>query len=116
MGKQELIDRARDELFSHIHRCGVLQAAESDQDSWMSETIEYLAERYPDLEVAELAELKTIGLRFCKPAISRLKKETPVVEEAVEADGAEAEQAVEASTEATAEATAEDSEATVGAA
>lgn len=112
MGKQELIDRARDELFSHIHRCGVLQAAETDQDSWMSETIEYLAERYPDLDVSELAELKTIGLRFCKPAISRLKKEAPAVEEAPEADG----EATESEGEATVEATAEDSEATVGAA
>ena len=118
MGKQELIDRARDELFSHIHRCGVLQAAESDQDSWMSETIEYLAERYPDLDVSELAELKTIGLRFCKPAISRLKKEAPAVEEAAEeAPEADAEVPVaEAGAAVEAEVSAEDSEATVGAA
>lgn len=98
MGKQELLDRARDELFSHIHRCGVLQAAETDQDSWMNETIEYLAERYPDLGVAELGELKTVGLRFCKPVISRLKKEEAPVEEAAE------EVAEVAAEEATAEA------------
>ena len=86
MGKQELLDRARDELFSHIHRCGVLQATESDQDSWMSETIEYLAERYPDLGVAELTQLKAVGLRFCKPVISRLKKEETPAEQAAEAE------------------------------
>ncbi|NNF28335.1 MAG: hypothetical protein HKN73_14015 [Gemmatimonadetes bacterium] len=78
----------------------------------MSETIEYLAERYPDLDVSELAELKTIGLRFCKPAISRLKKEAPAVEEAPEADG----ETTESEGEAPVEVTAEDSEATVGAA
>ncbi len=111
MGKQELMERARDELFSHIHRCGVLQATEPDQDSWMTETIEYLAERYPDLDVSELAELKTIGLRFCKPAISRLKKDAPAAEEPAEAEGV-----VEQPAEASAEADTEKSEATVGAA
>ena len=116
MGRQELLDRARDELFSHIHRCGVLQATEQDQDSWMTETIEYLAERYPDLGVSELGQLKTIGLRFCKPAISRLKKEAPPAEEPV-AEAVEGE-AVETEVEAAAQTdeTAEDSEAAVGAA
>ena len=83
MGKQELLDRARDELFSHIHRCGVLQASEDDQDTWMTETIEYLAERYPDLGETDLMELKTVGRRFCQPVISRLKKDP--VEETEEA-------------------------------
>ena len=87
MGKQELLDRARDELFSHIHRCGVLKATETDQDSWMTETIEYLAERYPDLDVSDLTELKTVGLRFCQPVISRLKKDEPAAE--TEADTSE---------------------------
>ncbi len=73
MGKQELMDRARDELFSHIHRCGVLQASEDDQGSWMTETIEYLAERYPDLGEGDLGNLRTVGLRFCQPVLSRLR-------------------------------------------
>ena len=77
MAKQEPIERARDELFSHIHRCGVLQANVDDQDSWMAETIEYLAERYPDLGVPELTQLKAVGMQFCKPVISRLKREEP---------------------------------------
>ena len=90
MGKQELMDRARDELFSHIHRCGVLQASSDDQGAWMTETIEYLAERYPDLAEGDLGDLKTVGLRFCQPVISRLK--TTVTEDvAVEVPVAEAE-------------------------
>lgn len=64
------MDRARDELFSHVNRCGVLQAAEEDQRHWMDETIEYLGERYPDLADTDLTQLYEIGIRFCKPAIA----------------------------------------------
>ena len=71
MSKEKLMDRARDELFSHINRCGVLKAAEEDQKHWMDETIEYLGERYPDLADADLGQLYEIGIRFCKPAIAR---------------------------------------------
>ncbi len=69
MGKDKLMNRARDELFSHINRCGVLQATDEDQRHWMDETIEYLGERYPDLSDVDLRELHDIGSRFCKPAI-----------------------------------------------
>ena len=69
MPKEKLKDRARDELFSHITRCGVLQAASGDQETWMDETIEYLGERYPDLTDSDLQDLRTVGMRFCKPAI-----------------------------------------------
>jgi hypothetical protein len=71
MPKEKLMARARDELFSHINRCGVLQAAPEDQDTWMNETIEYLGERYPDLSDTELGELRAVGMRFCQPAIKR---------------------------------------------
>lgn len=74
MAKQEPMERARDELFSHIHRCGVLNANAADQDVWMTETVEYLGERYPDLHVKDLARLKAVGMQFCKPVISRLKR------------------------------------------
>jgi hypothetical protein len=66
---QKLKERARDELFSHINRCGVLQASTDDQKTWMDETIEYIGERYPDLGDADLRELHGVGMRFCKPAI-----------------------------------------------
>ena len=84
MAKQEPIERARDELFSHIHRCGVLNADAADQDVWMTETVEYLAERYPDLGVSDLARLKKVGMQFCKPVISRLKKTETADETAVD--------------------------------
>jgi len=63
------MDRARDELFSHINRCGVLQASPEDQKTWMDETIDYLAERFPDLSDLHLDQLHSIGVRFCQPAI-----------------------------------------------
>jgi hypothetical protein len=34
--RNQLKDRARDELFSHINRCGVLQAAHEDQEHWLA--------------------------------------------------------------------------------
>lgn len=67
--KEKLMDRARDELFSHINRCGVLQASSEDQKTWMDETIDYLAERYPDLGDVELDQLHAVGMRFCQPAL-----------------------------------------------
>jgi hypothetical protein len=69
-----MINRARDELFSHINRCGVLQAEENDQQHWMEETIDYLAERYPDLSDADLQDLFSVGMRFCRPAIPHGRK------------------------------------------
>ena len=69
MPNEQLKDRARDELFSHINRCGVLKAGAEDQKQWMDETIEYVRERYPDLTEADLSDLHGIGIHFCKPAI-----------------------------------------------
>ncbi len=83
MAIDKLMDRARDELFSHINRCGVLNASPEDQESWMSETIDYLAERYPDLGDEHLDQLQAIGLRFCQPAIVRNPSATAVVDEPV---------------------------------
>lgn len=67
--KTSVIDRARDELFSHIHRCDVLNATEDQQREWIDDTMEYMAERYPEINNAELKELKALGLRFCQPVI-----------------------------------------------
>jgi len=70
LGKEKLLERARDELFSHINRCEVLKAAEGEQRQWMDETIDYIRERYPDLSEVDLSGLHEIGTRFCQPAIS----------------------------------------------
>jgi hypothetical protein len=74
VAKESMINRARDELFSHINRCGVLQAEEDDQRHWMDETIDYLAERYPDLSDKDLQDLYSVGIRFCQPAIPHGRK------------------------------------------
>ena len=74
LAKENMTTRARDELFSHINRCGVLQAEEDDQRHWMDETIDYLAERYPDLTDGDLQDLYSVGIRFCQPAIPHGRK------------------------------------------
>ena len=74
MGKENVLARARDELFSHINRCGVLQAEDDDQQHWMDETIDYLAERYPELSDGDLQDLYSVGIRFCRPAIPHGRK------------------------------------------
>ena len=76
-------DRARDELFSHIRRCGVLDVEEEQRSEWLDDTIQYLGERYPELTPSELSSLRTIGERYCAPAIphggaaQRAKQEAP---------------------------------------
>ncbi len=90
MPRDKLIAQARDELFSHVNRCGVLQATQEDQSQWMDETIEYIGERYPDLAAAELKELHAVGMRFCQPAISRGAPSVVPAEEPVDAEAAQA--------------------------
>ncbi len=62
---------ARDELLSHIHRCGVLKASPEQQALWLDDTMQYMAERYTQLSPKDLEELHTIGKRFCEPVIFR---------------------------------------------
>lgn len=84
-------ERARDELFSHIHRCGVLKATEEQQGEWMDDTVQYMAERFPELGREELGELRTIGMRFCRPVIERAPEEVASESEGTgESVGAEA--------------------------
>lgn len=71
MGKHQRtdLDYARDELMSHIHRCGVLKASAEQQNQWLDETMQYMAERYSGLSPEDLVELQEIGKRFCQPVI-----------------------------------------------
>lgn len=93
--EKTLLEKARDELFSHIQSCNVLQATEQDQESWMAETMEYMAERYPELSELQLAQLRMFGDRYVAPAIphgrgsSETKEEEKeeAKEEAKEDDG-----------------------------
>ena len=66
-----ILDQARDELFSHILRCGVLEAAAEHQKDWFDDTMDYLAERYEDLSDEELAGLRRLGEQYCRPVIQR---------------------------------------------
>ena len=59
-------DAARDELFSHILRCGVLEAAPEHQKEWMDDTMQYVADRYPDLNAEQQGQLRVLGERFCQ--------------------------------------------------
>jgi len=68
-------DQARDELFSHILRCGVLEASLEHQKEWFDDTLLYLADRFTDLTETELAQLRTLGERYCRPVVGR---RTPV--------------------------------------
>jgi hypothetical protein len=64
-------EQARDELFSHILRCGVLEAAEEHRKEWFDDTLDYLGDRYQELTDAELGELRTLGERYCRPVVGR---------------------------------------------
>lgn len=66
------LDQARDELFSHILRCGVLDAAPEHQKEWMDDTMQYVTDRYPDLKAEELGQVRTLGERFCQPVVKRV--------------------------------------------
>ena len=79
MGKKYVktdLDRARDELFSHIQRCDVLEAAEEDQEAWMDETLEFMFERYPQLSPVDRIELGVLGRRYLKPIVPHGKDAT----------------------------------------
>lgn len=64
-------EQARDELFSHILRCGVLEAAAEHQKEWFDDTMLYLADRYPDLPDQDMEQLRTLGERYCRPVVAR---------------------------------------------
>lgn len=66
-----LFEQARDELFSHILRCGVLEASPEHQKEWFDDTMLYLAERYDGLEEQQLADLRLLGERYCRPVVGR---------------------------------------------
>jgi hypothetical protein len=64
-------EQARDELFSHILRCGVLEALPEHQKDWFDDTMQYLGERYARLTAEELAQLRVLGERYVQPVVRR---------------------------------------------
>ena len=124
MGKHDYtkMDRARDELMSHVVRCDVLEARMEDRETWLKETMDYMAERYPQLSDLQLKQLEMIGRQFIKPAIPHGKEydarardeniddliEVGTVEEAeVEGEPKDVEEVVEAETPTDVEASAD---------
>jgi hypothetical protein len=84
-------DLARDELFQHIIRSDVIGADPEHQAEWFSETMAYMADRWHELNPKQLAELRTLGERFAKPArsasvASPAIAESPAEEVASESD------------------------------
>jgi hypothetical protein len=74
--RKTTLDRARDELMSHVVRCDVLQVRTDDRLSWLEDTMEYMGERYPSLNRMEFAKLEMIGRQFVQPAIPHGKGNT----------------------------------------
>ena len=64
-------EEARDELFQHIMKCGVVEAAPEDQTSWFDDTMQYMTDRYPELTAHEIGELRKLGQRFAQPPKKR---------------------------------------------
>ncbi len=64
-------EEARDELFQHIMRCGVVDSAPEHQQEWFGETMGYMTERYPELGEEQIHELRKLGERFAQPPKKR---------------------------------------------
>lgn len=64
-------DQARDELFSQILRCGVIDALPEHQKEWLDDTMQYLAGRYEDLSEEDVGKVRTLGERYCQPVVRR---------------------------------------------
>ena len=60
-------EEARDELFQHIMRCGVVGTAEDDQKAWFDDTMQYMTDRFPELAAERIEELRKLGERFAQP-------------------------------------------------
>ena len=61
-------EEARDEMFQHIMKCGVIGALPEDQKEWFDSTMAYVAERYHELSPKQISELRVLGERFSQPA------------------------------------------------
>ncbi len=60
-------DQARDELFQHIMRCGVIGSDPEHMREWFDETTAYFAGRYHELSKKEITDLRVLGERFAAP-------------------------------------------------
>jgi hypothetical protein len=52
-------------------RCGVVGSGADDQAEWFKQTMQYMAERYPELSEQQIDELGKLGARFAQPPKKR---------------------------------------------
>src|SRR5215510_7906221 len=64
-------EEARDELFQHIMRCGVVGSEPEHALEWFNDTMTYMKDRYPELAAEQLDELRKLGERFAQPPKKR---------------------------------------------
>ena len=64
-------EEARDELFQHIMRGGVVGSDPEHQEEWFNETMAYMTDRYPELNAEQMGELRKLGTRFAQPPKKR---------------------------------------------
>ena len=81
------LEQARNELFSHILRCGVLEAAPEHRREWFDDTMEYLADRYEYLRDDDLTALRALGEQYFRPIINRKDTEVDSETEPIGAAG-----------------------------
>ena len=63
------MEKARDELMSHIVRCDVLDAAMEHRLEWLDDTMDYMEDRWPRLNELQLAQLEMMGRQYLRPVI-----------------------------------------------
>jgi hypothetical protein len=44
-------------------------------EEWFTDTIKYMSDRFPELSEQQVAELKTLGLRFAQPPKTRTESD-----------------------------------------
>lgn len=81
-------DQARDELFQHVMRCGVIGSAPEHQTEWFDETMKYLGERYHELNAKQVADLRVLGLRFAAPTQRQAASVEPILTPSSDEDDA----------------------------
>lgn len=94
-------DQARDEMFQHVMRCGVIGSAPEHQTEWFDETMKYLADRYHELGKKEIADLRVLGERFAAPTVT--PEDVTPSETSVAADARTGDDVAESGAEAGAE-------------
>jgi hypothetical protein len=82
-------DQARDELFQHVIRCGVIGSAPEHQAEWFDETMKYFAERYHELNERQVKDLRVLGERFAAPTARSIAAAAKAAEVAEDSGGEE---------------------------